>query len=92
VQPVAAHHSKLGGPGLEPHKANVFACMTSGELRKVFAQLTPPKLYFTRFKDAGHAKWYYFHHALLTRLTTYKSLIFMQIIPGFPAIKTNMLF
>ena len=90
MQLVTAHHSESGGIGLDPHEENGFACMASGEHREMFAT-SPPKLYFTRFKYAGHAKWYYFHHALLTCLTICKSLLFMQIVTRFLAIKTNML-
>ena len=39
-----------------------------------------PELYFTRLENAGHTKWYYFYHAVLTLLTIYKSLLFMQIV------------
>ena len=75
MQLVTAHHSESDGLGLDPHEKNWFACMTSGEHRELFAT-RPLKLYFTRFKDAGHGKWYYFHHALLPCLTICKSLLF----------------
>ena len=48
-----------------------------------FLQLALPSSISLDSKMQVMQKWYYFHHALLTHLTIYKSLLFMQIVPDF---------
>ena len=62
--------------------------MTSGALTQVFA--TRPELYFTRFKDAGHAKMVLLSSCITNSFNNIQVTTFYANSSRFPAIKTNV--